>query len=385
MSTALTAPPNNTGVAAPRDIRAMLASDRVKSQITLALPKHMTADRMVRVGLTALNKNPRLLDCTQESILSCFMQCSQYGLEPDGRHAHLIAYGTTCTLIIDYKGLVTLVRRSGEVNDIYADVVCENDSFGFTKGRNRTLTHTFDLRRPRGAVIGAYSYVVPKVGDDSFEIMSTDEIEGIRMRSRSPNAGPWKTDWNEMAKKTVFRRHSKWLPFSPDVQDAINSESDLELEVAPAPRNAKPVFESAPQRAIAAPAEDPPPADDPPPPPPPPPPARAPRTPKATPSTHVAPPPVTAAPPPTSIVHTPREVLEAAGVAPGDFCDWAFGAGRADMARDWYHMEGDISVYSYDDVPAEFWQTLEMDPAAVGKCITIYGKKTPPPAPQGAV
>lgn len=186
---------------APRDIRSLLVSDKVKSQIRLALPVHMSPDRMMRVALTAINKTPKLLDCTQESILSCLMQCSQYGVEPDGRHAHLIPYGNQCTLIIDYKGIVALVRRSGEVNDIYADVVCENDRFEFQKGRDRKLTHSYDLRQPRGDVIGVYSYVVPKEGADSFEIMSVDEVEAIRARSRSGKAGPWVSDWNEMAKK----------------------------------------------------------------------------------------------------------------------------------------------------------------------------------------
>lgn len=208
------------------DLRTFFQGDNVKEQMALALPKHMTPDRMVRVFLTAIYKTPKLQGCTRESLLNCLMQLSQCGLEPDGRLAHLIPYGDKCTLIIDYKGLISLVRRSGEVRDIYADIVCENDTFEWAKGKGRFLKHSYDLMKPRGPMIGAYSYVVPKDGEDSFEIMSKDEIDAIRARSRSSNDGPWKTDYAEMGKKTVFRRHSKWLPLSVELQRAIAADDD---------------------------------------------------------------------------------------------------------------------------------------------------------------
>lgn len=211
------------------DLRTFFQGDNVKEQMALALPKHMTPDRMVRVFLTAIYKTPKLQGCTRESLLNCLMQLSQAGLEPDGRLAHLIPYGDKCTLIIDYKGLISLVRRSGEVRDIYADIVCENDTFEWAKGKGRFLKHSYDLMKPRGSMIGAYSYVVPKDGEDSFEIMSKAEIDAIRARSKSANDGPWKTDYNEMAKKTTFRRHSKWLPLSVELQRAIAADDEDDL------------------------------------------------------------------------------------------------------------------------------------------------------------
>lgn len=359
---------------APRDIRSLIISDKVKAQIRLALPVHMSPDRMMRVALTAINKTPKLLDCTQESILSCLMQCSQYGVEPDGRHAHLIPYGNQCTLIIDYKGIVALVRRSGEVNDIYADVVCENDRFEFQKGRDRKLTHSYDLRQPRGEVIGVYSYVVPKEGADSFEIMSVDEVEAIRARSRSGKAGPWVSDWNEMAKKTVFRRHSKWLPFSAELQEKINSDGDFELDVAPAPAPAKPVFDAPPSRNNnIAPMPDPPP------------PAPTPQTEDNVPMDPplpTAPTPVPEPLPPAAEAPkkerkakaapaqaSPMATLIEAGVSFDDFTDWCVSTARWIKAKDWP---------SYEDVPDAVWKALEYDRAGIAKCVTIFGK-TPEP------
>lgn len=211
---------NVPGPAADKnDIRELIQSDSGKKQFALALPKHLKPDRFVRVALTAFTKNPKLLQCTKESLLSCLLDLSQMGLEPDGRKAYLIPFndkdkGTiVCTLIVDYKGLVDIARRSGEIADIHADVVCENDKFEYNFGTDSKLVHVPAVSN-RGKVTQIYSFVRLKDGSSSFEVMNIDEIEKVHARSKSADKGPWKTDWNEMAKKTVFRRHSKWLPVS---------------------------------------------------------------------------------------------------------------------------------------------------------------------------
>jgi recombination protein RecT len=62
------------------------------------------------------------------------------------------------------------------------------------------------------------------------EVMTMDEVLAIKSRSRSGNSGPWQTDFNEMAKKTVFRRVSKWLPLSPELVDAMQKDDDRIVE-----------------------------------------------------------------------------------------------------------------------------------------------------------
>jgi len=202
--------------------KALALRDQIKNyegQFAAILPKHITPERMVRVALTAVTKTPKLADCTQESVMSCLLDCSSMGIEPDGRNAHLIPYGKSCTLIVDYKGLVDLAMRSGKISSIHADVVCENDIFEENLGQ--VEKHVIDRKNPRGAPYAAYSRVVMKDGAVSCQVMGKDDIESIRKRSKAGNAGPWKTDTMEMWKKTVFRRHSKWLPLSPEYRDAI--------------------------------------------------------------------------------------------------------------------------------------------------------------------
>jgi recombination protein RecT len=202
-------------------LRQQLAGDYFKQQVALALPKHMTADRFVRVGLTALLKTPKLQDCTPESVIQCMLNCSALGLEPDGRRAHLIPYGNVCTLIVDYKGIVELAKRSGDVANVFAQVVCENDSFQWENGE---VKHQIDFKRERGAMYAAYATITFKDGSKQTDVMTKQEIDAIRKRSKASGSGPWVTDYNEMAKKTVFRRASKWITLSPEVAEALEKE-----------------------------------------------------------------------------------------------------------------------------------------------------------------
>lgn len=214
------------------DLKSFISTKEAKAQFKAALPRHLTPDRFVRIALTALNRNPNLLNCTKQSVVQCLLDLSQLGLEPDGRKAHLIPYGDKCTLIIDYKGLVDLARRSGEIADIHADIVCANDTFEYSFGTDGKLVHKPSLIQERGDVIAAYSFVRLKDGSSSYEVMTIKEIEAIHQRSKAKDSGPWKTDWNEMAKKTVFRRHSKWLPVeSEKLQEALSKDLDVPADI----------------------------------------------------------------------------------------------------------------------------------------------------------
>jgi len=242
----------------PTSLKGILNSDAMREQFAAALPQHLSPERFVRIAITALTRTPKLQECTQESFFKCLLDLSAMGLEPDGRRAHLIPFenrragSVECTLIIDYKGLVELVRRSGDVAKIHADVVCENDTFSHSLGE--ITAHTFDLRNPRGDVYAAYAQVTLKDGSVQSAIMSKDEIDAIQKRSRSGQSGPWVTDWNEMAKKTAFRRLTKWLTLSPEIATAIQTADEAEFDRGM--RNATPTrprTEGNPFRQIAAP------------------------------------------------------------------------------------------------------------------------------------
>jgi recombination protein RecT len=227
----------STAITKPTSLKQWLQSDQLKNEVGKVLPKHMRPERMLRVAITALTRTPKLNECTQESFVKCLLDLSSFGLEPNGRDAHLIPFAnkqtstTECTLIIDYKGLVTLCYRSGIVKKIHADVVREGDLFVYDLGevkQHTPWTFRVDADKPKqaGEVIAAYCLVQMANDTSKCEVMTTAEIESIRKRSRSGESGPWKTDWSEMAKKTVFRRCSKWLPMSPELADALERDDD---------------------------------------------------------------------------------------------------------------------------------------------------------------
>jgi len=211
--------------------------DKLKPQITTALARHVDPDRFVRVALTTLQRTPALGRCTKESFFGSLMECAQLGLEPDGVFglAYLIPFGDQCQLVPGYKGILELMRRSGDVLDCYSEVVREGDRFRVLKGLHRDLIHEPASGNEAAPVTHVYNVAVLKNGVSRFEVMTCDEVEAIRKRSKAGKSGPWVTDWSEMAKKSVLKRHSKWLPASAELRQALTVD-DREYEREREPR-----------------------------------------------------------------------------------------------------------------------------------------------------
>ncbi len=155
--------------------------------------------------------------------MKAMLDCSSLGLEPDGRRCHLIPYGSEVQLIVDWKGLVELAKRSGEVVSWKAETVKENDVFEWQTGE---ISHSINWREDRGKLQAVYSIAKLSNGEIDTEVMTLAEVEAIRKRSKAGGSGPWVTDFEEMAKKTVIRRHSKRLTLSPEFHQALEIDAD---------------------------------------------------------------------------------------------------------------------------------------------------------------
>ncbi len=210
----------------------LFKNPRMRRQIEMAIPKHLTPDRLLRVAMTSIRTNPALLDCTPQSLLACVMGCAQLGLEPEPflGQAYLVPYYNKkkgcreAQLIPGYRGYIALARRSGQVESVSAQCVYENDDFDLQYGIDEKLNHK-PARGDRGDLVGAYVIFKYKDGGYSFDYMPKGDIEKIRRRSKSPDSGPWATDYEEMAKKTVIRRHVKIAPLSIEMAAAANAEA----------------------------------------------------------------------------------------------------------------------------------------------------------------
>lgn len=180
------------------------------------LPKHLTPERVIRLAQLAAQKNKALLNCTPESFATCVIVASQLGLEVNGPlgEAYLIPFGKECTLIIGYRGLIGLMHRGGLIKQISAHCVYSNDVFNIAMGTNPEIVHQPVPCGDRGEFVGAYAVATMPDGSTQFDYMTKEEILAIKGRSRGGNSGPWVTDFSEMARKTIVKRLSKYLPLS---------------------------------------------------------------------------------------------------------------------------------------------------------------------------
>lgn len=252
-ATALKSAVTGTAVAAnepakPKTIASLLTDPQIKQQMALAMPKHMTADRLARIALTEVRKVPKLATCDQVSFLGAIMQCAALGLEPGGAlgHAYLLPFDknkkvgnqwvkdkTEVQLIIGYRGMIDLARRSGQIQSIEARVVYAKDEFELELGLDSKLVHKPAWSElDRGPAVFVYAVAKLKDGGVQFEVMSRAEIEKVRARSKAKDSGPWVTDWDEMGKKTVIRRLFKYLPVSIEMQRAVGLDEQAESGIS---------------------------------------------------------------------------------------------------------------------------------------------------------
>lgn len=224
----------------PTTIAGLLTDPKIKAQMALALPKHMTADRLARIALTEVRKTPALSRCDQASFLGAIMQCAQLGLEPGGAlgHAYLLPFEnrkkqiTEVQFIVGYRGMIDLARRSGQILSLEARAVYAADKFHVALGLNPDLTHEPAWEADdRGPLRFVYAVAKLKDGGTQFEVMSRAEIERVRAKSRAGQSGPWVDHFEEMAKKTVIRRLFKYLPVSIELAGAVEQDERVDVDL----------------------------------------------------------------------------------------------------------------------------------------------------------
>jgi len=216
------------------EVRVLL--ERLKPQMAMALPKHLTPERLVRVTMTAVQANPKLLECDRNSFFAAIMSCAALGLEPDGvlGQAYLVPFAGRVQFIPGYKGLISLARNSGEVLSIEAHEVRERDHFHYEFGLNQKLEHR-PARGERGEITYFYAIARFKDGGYHWDVMSVEEVQSIRNNSsgwktalklKKEAQSPWGQHYVEMGKKTAIRRIAKYLPMSVQKAAAISEAYD---------------------------------------------------------------------------------------------------------------------------------------------------------------
>lgn len=247
--------PATTSTPPMKELAAMpidKAIDALGPQFAAALPAHIPMERFRRVVMTAISSNPDLATADRRSLFNSAVKAAQDGLLPDGRDGALIVYRTRVKIkdqsgeryewvnSVQWQRMIAgvrkLIRNSGEIADLWAEVVYAKDQFDYRLGLDRDLVHkpAFTMKlKDRGEIIAAYSVARFKDGGISFDVMSADEIwdtwrKASKQRDKDGNpTGMWKDYLAEAFKKTVVKRHAKQLPMSTDLDDLVRDDEEL--------------------------------------------------------------------------------------------------------------------------------------------------------------
>ena len=208
--------------------------------IKKALPSVITPERFTRMVLSALSSTPKLAECSPQSFLAAMMTAAQLGVEPNTAlgQAYLLPYRNhgqmECQFQLGYKGLIDLAYRSGDVSVIQAHTVYENDVFEYELGMDPKLRHV-PAKADRGEAVAYYAMFKTKDGGYGFEVMSVDDVQRHAQRySKSYGSGtsPWRSNFDEMAKKTVLKRALKYAPLKSDFVRGVAQDETIKAELS---------------------------------------------------------------------------------------------------------------------------------------------------------
>lgn len=212
---------------------------KMQPEIAKALPSVMTPERFTRMLLSAISNNAKLAECTPQSFLGAMMNAAQLGLEPNTPlgQAYILPYKNKgveeAQFQIGYKGMIDLAYRSGEVELIQAQVVHENDHFECQYGLDPKLTH-IPADSNRGEATKVYALFKTKAGGYGFEVMSMDDVRRHAQKyskAYGSSFSPWKTNFEEMAKKTVLKKALKYAPMKSDFVHGIVQDETIKTEI----------------------------------------------------------------------------------------------------------------------------------------------------------
>lgn len=233
---------NQPAEVVPAESKQLSIKDKIlksQKQYQSLLPAHISPQRFMRIIFTQMQANPKLGECTHESILASVLRAAEFGLVPNGRDGALVPFKTKvgniwvmqAQFMPMYQGLMDMARNSGQISDIFPATVCENDEFEYELGFNRTFTHKPAIK-DRGNPVAYYCVVEFKDGAKTFGPgpMTIADIEKIRNRSKAKDNGPWVTDYESMAWKTTIKRVLKFCPMSNELAEAIDADNTVEFD-----------------------------------------------------------------------------------------------------------------------------------------------------------
>lgn len=240
------------GDEAAKTVYGMLT--KAKGAISNAIPKHMDADRMIKLAYGTIRRTPALMGCSPASLLNATIAAAELGLELGNvmGHAYLVPFKDEATMIVGYRGYIELAARGGKARFRIPKLVFEGDHFVWEDGLVQVLEHRRGEESARAGMVTdknkhlvTHAYVVVDFTNGLpplVNVMTYKDIEDRRAKSKMREGATWRDYWGAMALKTVIRDTAKWVPMSPQLQRAVSYEDqrdagaiEVDFEVAGPP------------------------------------------------------------------------------------------------------------------------------------------------------
>lgn len=216
---------NNQAAVAPQErqsqpvIKQYMA--RYKENIERIMPNNVDFAKLEGGIMTECRRNPDLLKADPKSLLDVVMTCARLGLQPGPLgECYITTYnakekGLQAEFALGYKGMITLARRSGEIQSVQSFVVRENDDFAVTLGTTPGIHH---IPRMDGApMVATYAVATMRDGSSMFEVC--DEADIKKARGHAKTKYIWDAHPERMARKTSIRRLFSELPVSIETHE----------------------------------------------------------------------------------------------------------------------------------------------------------------------
>lgn len=197
--------------------------DKFKPQMALALPKHLTADRMARLAVTAFSSTPKLQECEPKTIVASIMTAATLGLEigVDGQ-GFLVPYGRTCQFVPGWKGLVDLVSRSGRAT-VWTGAVFDGDEFDYALGDSPFIRHRPGEENDPDKI--THVYAVGRVNGSEYPVIEVWTIRKVwKHRDKYNKVGAKHYSFRDpemYARKVPLLQVLKYMPKSIELQNAM--------------------------------------------------------------------------------------------------------------------------------------------------------------------
>lgn len=207
------------------------------------VPKHVTPERLCRISLNAVSRNPNLMNCAPETIVGAIVNCASLGLEPNLLgHAYIVPFWNNKTgkmeaqFQIGYKGALDLIRRTGQVSTISAHEVYDGDKFDYAYGLEEKLVHVPCGEDDETKITHFYAAYKLKDGGTGFLVMTRAQMDKHRDKfTKSKNKqgavfGPWADHYVSMALKTVILKLIKYMPISIEQNETQTAMEALDRD-----------------------------------------------------------------------------------------------------------------------------------------------------------